>query len=277
MQRIITLTTDFGYKDYYVGALKGKIYSNIQDCNIVDISHDVTNYNIEEAGFIIASAYSNFPKGTIHIIAVDSSVNELNPAICVKYDNHYFITSDNGILTYLLAGEGLQEAIYVHYDGSMRSNDLFVYCAYQLFEGRKLKNMGTKATQLVKLNRLGDALSIEENRITGKVIYEDSYGNLITNVTREVFESTRATRNFVILVKNYRVTRINRFFADFKTTDSLSLKDRAGDFIAVFNDLDLLVLTLLYSKPNNPGGTPRTLMNIQVNDNINIEFDVLVE
>lgn len=273
MQRIITLTTDFGYKDYYVGSLKGKIYSNIPSCNIVDISHNISHYNVEEAGFVIAAAYKNFPKGSIHIIAVDATITEFSPAICLYYQGHYFITADNGILTLLLQQEAKAEVVLINPNAAMKSsNDVFVYCAYQLFEGKALEEIGTLTQDFNRLNRLGDALEIHKDGIQGKIVYEDSFGNLVSNITKADFEKISQSRNFEIIVKDYRIKRINRYYCDFTTSDSQSLKERAGEFVAVFNDLDLLTIGLFYSRPNTPGGSPRTLMNIQLYDNISIVF-----
>lgn len=274
MHRIITLTTDFGYKDYYVGSLKGKIYSNIPNCTIVDISHHISHYNVEEAGFVIAAAYKNFPKGTVHIIAVDASVSEFTPAVCLKYDGHYFITADNGILTQLLQNQNWEKAVFLAQDNNMTSDDLFVYCAYQLFENKALEHIGVITDQIHKLTRLGDSLSLQENAIVGKIAYEDSFGNLVSNITKADFDRIGKGRHFEIVVKNYTIKRLNRYFSDFSISDNASLKEKAGEFIALFNDLDLLTVGLFYSRPNNPGGSPKTLMNIQLHDNISVVFAV---
>ncbi|MHC5202277.1 SAM hydrolase/SAM-dependent halogenase family protein [Myroides sp. LJL119] len=274
MRRIITLTTDFGYKDYYVGALKGKIYSNIPNCNIVDISHQISQYNVEEAGFVIAAAYKNFPKHSVHIIAVDASVSEFTPAVCVKYDDHYFITANNGILTQLLQNQQQQQAVLISQDSNMSSDDLFVYCAYQLFENKPLNQIGVLSDQIHKLSRLGDCLDLQQNAIIGKIAYEDSFGNLVSNISKKDFEQIGKGRNFEIVVKNYTIKRINRYFSDFNTSETSSLKEKAGEFIALFNDLDLLTVGLFYSRPNTPGGSPGTLMNIQLHDNISVVFAV---
>lgn len=272
MQRIITLTTDFGYKDYYVGALKGKIYSNIPSCTIVDISHQISHYNLEEAGFVIAAAFGNFPKGTVHIIAVDAVINQYTKAVCLLYQGHYFITADNGILTQLLKKQATYTAAFIPFNAHMGSNDLFVYCAYQLFENKKLDQIGELTKELTMLNRLGDSLELSKDIITGKMVYEDSFGNLVSNISKADFDRISKGRDFEIIVKDYRIRRINRYFSDFNTSDTHALKERAGEFIAVFNDLDLLTIGIFYSRPNTPGGSPRTLMNIQIHDNICIAF-----
>lgn len=273
MQRIITLTTDFGYRDHYVGALKGKIYSNINGCNVVDISHEIKKYNTEDAGFVIGAAYNQFPQGTIHIIAVDASVSDLTKAICIEFDGHYFITADNGIASIILGEEDFDKAIHINHDGMMKSNDIFVYCAYQLCEGRRIEDIGVVLDTIYKPSRLASNVSLQTNKITGKVIYEDSYGNLVTNIHRSDYEVVANGREFAIRVKNYRINRINEYYADFKTVDRAALKERAGELLALFNDVNLLTIALFYSKPDMYGGTPRQLMNLQLNDTIVIEFD----
>ena len=102
---IITLITDFGYKDHFVAKIKGQIYKKSSDAidkvNIVDISHEVTPFNIMEAAYILQNSFINFPNGTIHIIDVDSEKNIENSHIAMVFDNHYFISANNGILSIL--------------------------------------------------------------------------------------------------------------------------------------------------------------------------------
>src|SRR5699024_3546197 len=98
---IITLTTDFGEKDHYVGAIKGSLYSQIDNVRIVDISHLISPFHLHEAAYIIQNAYKSFPDGTIHIIGVDSELNPENRHLAVKMDGQYFICADNGILSFL--------------------------------------------------------------------------------------------------------------------------------------------------------------------------------
>ena len=100
---IITLTTDFGEKDHFAGAIKGTIYTELNDVRIVDISHSVSPFNISEAAYIIQNAYSCFPKGTIHIIGIDSELNKGNKHIAVKLDDHFFVCANNGIMSMICA------------------------------------------------------------------------------------------------------------------------------------------------------------------------------
>src|ERR1043166_9627398 len=107
---IITLTTDLGSKDHYVGAIKGSIYSLLADVTIVDISHQIPTYNIQDAAYIIRNAYHTFPKGTIHIIGIRSEQTDLASHVIVLADGHYFIGADNGIFSLLLE-KGFEKAI----------------------------------------------------------------------------------------------------------------------------------------------------------------------
>jgi S-adenosylmethionine hydrolase len=98
---IITLTTDYGLKDYFVGALKGKLLSNNPDVTIVDISHDIDPFNTVEASYVISAACFSFPKGTVHLIGVDLELTKENKHIVMKCHDSYFIAADNGILSML--------------------------------------------------------------------------------------------------------------------------------------------------------------------------------
>lgn len=273
MQKIITLTTDFGYTDYYTAVLKGKIYSKIGECNLVDISHNIRDYHIEEAGFVLSAAYPHFPKETIHIVSVKAEITPFTPAICVKYDGHYFIATDNGVLSIILGNNEFEEAIYLGNDENECSSTVFADCARHLVSGYGLAELGNPVESLYKLNRWADNLNLERNKITGKVVYEDSFGNLITNITKESFERIGKGRKFSIRIKDRSINKINKYFADFKVTSENALLERAGELLATFNDLDLLLVTLLYSKKKDPGGSPKSLMNIQLNDNIVVEFE----
>ena len=106
---IITLITDFGYKDQFVAQIKGEIYSNNPESQVVDISHNISPFNIMEAAYVLENSYKSFPENTIHIIDVDSEKNKEKKHIIVKLDNHYFITSDNGIMSILSQNINYQE------------------------------------------------------------------------------------------------------------------------------------------------------------------------
>ena len=87
---IITLTTDFGTKDHFVGAIKGAIYNELKEARVVDISHQISPFNITESAYILKNSYINFPEGTIHIVGVDSEISVENKPIAIQLENQYF-------------------------------------------------------------------------------------------------------------------------------------------------------------------------------------------
>lgn len=273
MQRIITLTTDFGYKDYYVGALKGKLYSNIDDCNIVDISHGIKDYNIEEAAFVLRSAFEHYPLGTIHIISVSAFISEDTPVICMYFRGHYFIATDNGVLGLIIGEDNFSEAVFIKSKEEIQVNDAFVFCAARIFDGQVLTSFGQSTDSIHRLSSWSDSLTVEKNRIIGKIIHEDTYGNLISNIPLDLFENELKGRKYIIRVKDRSISKINKYFAEVKPTDNFMRHERAGDFVALFNDLNLLTLAIVFSKPNEPGGSPRTLINLRVSDTVSVEFE----
>ena len=100
----ITLTTDFGTKDHFVGAVKGAIYSQLPTAKIIDITHEISPFNITETAYILKNSYKSFPKGTVHIVGVDSELSERNKHIALELDEHFFVCPDNGLIS-MIASE----------------------------------------------------------------------------------------------------------------------------------------------------------------------------
>ena len=98
---IITLTTDLGAKDNYLGSVKGAIYSQLEDVKIVDITNTITSFNIQEAAFVLRNCYKDFPKGTVHIVSVDDELSAQNEHLAIEINGHYFIGADNGLFSLL--------------------------------------------------------------------------------------------------------------------------------------------------------------------------------
>lgn len=272
MRRIITLTTDFGYTDYYVGILKGKIFSNIQDCNVVDITHGIKNFRVTDAGFVLSMSYNHFPKGSIHIISVSSAILPFSSAICVLHQGHYFIGTDNGAIAMAIGTDSFEEAVAINHAEGMNTNDVFVYCAYQLCEGKPLSSIGQPIESIYRLNLRVENLTIKKNLIVGTYVYEDKFGNLITNISKELFDEVGKGRDFGIRIRNRTITKINRCYADFNVNDQAELASKAGELLALFNEVGQLVVGIMYSKINEPGGSIRTLLGVNLEDQIYIEF-----
>jgi len=256
----ITLTSDWNKNDFYTGALKGKILSSCQDVEIVELSNSVKTYNIAEAAFILRNSYHHFPKGTVHIVAVNTQPEPDCELLAAKIDGHYFIAADNGIFG--LLGDGKAEEIIVLNTEKTRESltfpalDIFAPTACRIIIGEKLTDLG-KVTEDFK-GQIPLRATLENNTITGTVIYIDSYGNVITNITREIFNRIGKGRAFEIYVqsKHYKITKLNQYYPE---SDS-------GDLIAIFNSIDLLEIAI---RSGNASG----LLNLNTDSTIRVEFN----
>lgn len=272
---IITLTTDFGHKDYFVGALKGKILSEHQEAVIVDISHEIDLFNTLEASYCIEAAYHNFPKGTIHIIGVDSERVGDTQHIAMQWDDHYFICADNGILNSLIQKKIPQKivAITIHDRLNIDASDMdvFVAVACHIARGGLLNVIGKEIQSLKPVNVLTSSISDNLNEIKGQIVYIDSFGNCVTNISHKQFNETIRGRKFEIVIKNKKFSRLHKNYSDFPVSDVKQLKDLEGDFLALFNENGYLEIAIYKSNPKTVGSAA-TLLGLHFRDTVSIKF-----
>lgn len=224
---IITLTSDWGTSDYYNAAVKGVILSQLPSATIVDITHDITSFNIAEAGFILRNCYKNFPEGTIHIIAVETIESDVNPHVVVKAHGQYFISTDNGIFSHILDGN-YEEAVFIDVEQdtdffTFSSRDRFAKVAVMIAKGEPLSHIGARRE---RLNDGGSfCATVKNNIIEGIVIHIDSYENLITNISKKLFMEVGRGRDFVIKVKGdlYTIDEISESYDDVEHLDPVAL------------------------------------------------------
>jgi hypothetical protein len=188
---VISLLTDFGLSDAYVGIMKGVIFSKAPDAKIVDISHQISPHNLVQAAFLINSAYRYFPKGTVHVVVVDPSVGSDRTIIALKAAGFFFLAPDNGVLTPILEKESIDRSVKVEnrryfletVSRTFHGRDIFAPVAAHLFSGGDINELGPS----IPLNALGH-LSLPKPEISrtgeliGIVIDIDRFGNLITNI-----------------------------------------------------------------------------------------------
>ena len=256
---IITLTSDCGLKDHYIGSVKGAILSLLPDVTIVDITHDIPTFDIEPASYVIYNCYQNFPKGTIHIVAVNTEASIETPHIVMLYNGHYFIGADNGMFSLIVKGKPekiielniSQDSDYFTF--SMR--DVFVKAASLIVKGEKLEMLGFERNSLNEMIRLKP---IEElNAIKGSVIYIDKYENVITNITKNLFRKIGKNRKFVISFRGgYEIDIINSAYKDAD----------AGEKLALFGSSGFLEIAI---NMGNASG----LLNLKLKDSVRIDFD----
>ena len=272
---IITLTTDFGHKDYFVGALKGKILSEHKEAVIVDISHEIDLFNTLEASYCIEAAYHNFPKGTIHIIGVDSERVGDTQHIAMQWDDHYFICADNGILNTLIQKKIPQKivAITIHDRLNIDASDMdvFVAVACHIARGGLLNVIGKEIPTLKPVSVLTSSITDDLSEIKGQIVYIDSFGNCVTNISQKQFNDTIRGRKFEIVIKNKKFSRLHKSYSDFPVSDVKQLKDLEGDFLALFNENGYLEIAIYKSNPKTVGSAA-TLLGLHFRDTVSIKF-----
>ena len=273
---IITLTTDYGNKDYSVSELKAKIYNEITDVRIVDISHNISPFNLTEAAYIIKSAYRHFPKGSIHIIGIESDLTPENAHIAMKFDDNYFIGADNGIFSMIIgdfkADSMVEINIHKNYNNTITANDVFVKIATHISRDGKLEVIGKKIDSIKEIKDIKPVVSSDNNQIIGSVIYIDNYGNVVTNITQNIFDKIAKSRPFTIYARNVKFDKIFNNYSD--AIDYSVPKDKReedGKKIALFNNLGYLELSIYKSNPSTVGSAS-TLFGLGYRDQISIHF-----
>lgn len=275
--RIVTLTTDFGEKDHYVGAVKGAIYSELETVRIVDISHTVSPFHLTEAAYIVQNAYKSFPKGTIHIVGIDSELNPENKHIAVLLDGHFFVCANNGIISLLASEIQPEKMVEINIHDRVESNfpvlDVFVKVACHIARGGTLDVIGKPIEELKELKGLRPVVNVESNQILGTVIYIDNYGNVISNITKKLFEKIGKGRPFKISTRGSNFSTIYRNYSDAINFELPPEKrEEDGKKLALWNSSNYLELAIYKSNPKTVGSAS-TLFGLEFWDTITINFD----
>lgn len=272
---IITLTTDFGLKDPYVGAVKGAIYSELPDVTIVDISHQVSPFHIAQTAYIIKNAYYTFPKGTIHVIGVDGEYTCENKHVVVYMDGHYFICADNGIMCLLIARFNPDKMVEINIHDRIKSNftvmDAFISTACHIARGGALEVIGKPINQLKDISGMQPA--VLSNAINGQVIYIDNYGNAVTNITRDLFNAIGKGRKFTITARSEKHNKIYDNYSSFiDFTIPQHQRDVDGQAIVIFNSSNHIEIATYKSNPLTVGSAS-SLFGLKYHTPVQIKFD----
>ncbi len=274
---IITLTTDFGEKDHFAGAVKGAIYKELENAKIVDISHSISPFHISEAAYIIQNAYKNFAKGTIHIIGIDSELTPENKHIAVFLDDHYFICADNGIISLitqeLKPTKVVEINIHDRISGDFPVLDVFVKVACHIARGGTLEVIGKEITDLKQLTGIAPVISDANKLVVGNVIYIDNYGNVVTNITKTLFDKVGLGRPFTL---NARTVKFKEIFSKYSEAINFNLppekREEDGKKLAIWNASGYLELAIYKSNPETVGSAS-TLFGLFYRDTITINFE----
>jgi S-adenosylmethionine hydrolase len=218
---IITLLTDFGMRDYFVGAMKGAILSINRHALIVDITHEIPPQDIETGAFHLLATYKHFPAGTIHVAVVDPGVGSTRKPILIDCGEQFFVGPDNGIFSWVCEREGGRRAIHLTNEAFFRhpvsatfhGRDIFAPVAAALSTGVAMREFGEKLGEYVSLDPLLPAVR-SDGTVEGRVIHIDRFGNCITNLTPAHFSADQATSGAKLVINGRELTSFRQSFSE---------------------------------------------------------------
>lgn len=269
---IITLTSDMGLRDYYVAAVKGYIFQNLENAQIIDISHNISPFSISEASFVIKNVFRDFPPGTIHIISInpeqvlsEDGGNDILH-LAVEYEGHFFIGADNGMFSLMF--ERQPDAIHEltisqdSDDTSFPTKYIFAKAACHLARGGTLPVLGPERKSIRQA--LAYHPTQTENSINGIFIYIDSYGNGITNITEDIFNKVGKGRAFTLSFRGGHHS-FDKICTSYNDVDP-------GNAVVLFTSSGYLELAISRGVVSS-GGSATSLMGIELNTPLTIEFE----
>lgn len=254
---VITLTTDFGLKDPFVGIMKGVILGINPEAEIVDITHSITQQNILEASQVLSMSYSYFPPSTIHVAVVDPGVGGLRKPLLVVTDQYFFVGPDNGIFTPVFKQKQTGHSHVIHLSSAdyflpvkgptFHGRDIFAPVAAWLSKGVNSAKFGKETEDYIKLSL--PKTTFDGITLSGEVVYIDCFGNAITNINNTLIESLSpalSREELKIVYKDNKMT-LATYYEE---------KERSG-LSAILNSFDFLELFLY-----NGNATDRFDINI---------------
>ena len=263
---IISLLTDFGVDDEYVGVMKGVILSINPAAVLVDISHRVEPQGILQAAYLIKSTYRFFPEKTIHVIVVDPGVGSDRAILVYEKEKHIFIAPDNGVLTLLLDETGDDNVIRIENSDyflkpvsqTFHGRDIFAPVAAYLSRGTVIAEFGPSLDQreIIRLP-VPSAYITEAGTIVGSVISIDHFGNLITNIDLDMLKKYDiAEKEAVITLGEVTLKGIMSSYISVETGHPLVIKGSRG------------YLEIAVNK-----GSAQAKLNVTIGDTVRIGID----
>lgn len=254
---IVTLLTDSGESDHYVAAIKARIISVNPGVRIEDISHKISPSDIGHAAFVLRAVFRDFPKGTVHLVGVDSTGNRGDLFIALQLEDHFFVGCDNGLFG-LISEKSQQQLVELNtinpIDTTFPERDIFAPAAVKLASGVAITNLGKPLASYKKM--IDRQVKATKKQITGSVIRVDEAGNLITNIPREPFEILSKDKTYTVQFGGEKFRRIHTHYH----------QAEQGECFIVFNSLGLLEIGIYK-------GNASELLGLAYDSVVNIIFE----
>ena len=229
MSGIVTLTTDFGLQDAYVGAMKGVILGIAPGATLVDLSHQVAPQDVAAGAVVLDSAYRCFPAGTVHVAVVDSGVGSARRGILVETPSYRFLGPDNGLFSPIYASEQVERIVEIQnrdlalpeVSATFHGRDIFAPAAAHLCRGAPIDAFGPPVSDPVRLDLW--TVAVEARGVRGHIVHVDRFGNGITNLSRSQIEAAAGERLFRVETEKRVFDRVCRTYADVPEGEALVL------------------------------------------------------
>ena len=240
---LVTLLTDFGTADYFVGAMKGVVLASNPRAQVVDITHEIPPHDIEAGAFTLLAAFEAFPAGTVHVAVVDPGVGSARRAVVVGTDGHTFVGPDNGVFGYVyervrdFAVHQLTNENYFREDVSttFHGRDVFAPVAGALSRGVAVEELGPRVSDFVRLP-LARPARRADGVLEGRIIHVDRFGNCVTNFSRQEIPVEPSDAGLRMKVGGFEIKQLRRFFAD--------ERDAPGEPFAIWGSAGLLEIAV---------------------------------
>ncbi|HXX34345.1 MAG TPA: SAM-dependent chlorinase/fluorinase [Thermodesulfobacteriota bacterium] len=231
---IITLLTDFGTKDHYVASMKGAILSINPRCLLIDITHQVNPQDIEEGAFILANAYSYFPKGTIHLSVVDPGVGGTRKPILVVTPHYFFVGPDNGLFTLVAQREKIKQVVVLtkkeyflsKISSTFHGRDIFAPVAAYLSRGVRPDAFGYEIKSLKELGARRPF--VKEKKLFGEILHIDAFGNVISNIGEEKLSRFIQGRPIAVRAGSKVISGLKKGYWEGKKGEPMALLGSSG-------------------------------------------------
>lgn len=239
MKMMIALLTDFGTRDYFVGAMKGAIFSINPNAKIVDITHEIPPQNVAAASFTLRACFKNFPNRTIFVAVVDPGVGSSRRAILVENEDYYFVAPDNGLLSFVFEEarnfkvfELTNEEFFAEsVSRTFHGRDVFAPVAAHLSNGIGASEFGAEIEDFIRLENAAPRV-VSETETEAEIIYADRFGNLVTNL-----KPSDLPEKFTLEIGGKTIGKLQIFFSEAERGELFMIFGSAGFLeIAAFQD-----------------------------------------
>ena len=258
---LISLITDFGLKDNFVGVMKAVILKINPIAQIVDVCHEVKPQDILEAAFLLKNSFRYFPSGTVHLVVVDPQVGSKRKKIIAQTKNYFFVGPDNGALSLALKDErpvkiiGITQEKYFlkPVSDTFHGRDIFAPVSAYVSKGEDIRKFGRtiKSFKVLEL----PLVKVTKHELTGEIIYIDRFGNLVSNIDKDTFANFTKNKRFKICIKDKTIDKLSHSYSECAFRKPLALIDSfnyleiainsgsARDYLGVYKGTKIKIIT----------------------------------